>query len=191
MARETASSGAWTTVSAAVGYEDESQGPCEVSPLIAEETLLLRDASRLLHACFGRYRPGDTVEKRTQRTLARLGTGSCPTVFVARGPEDEFLGTGSLLATDLPNEMRVGKEHMTPWLASVAVPEAHRRHGVACTIVEAVCEAARAHHHQSLWLWCPEKLQHFYVKLDFVVFSVVAFRGNMFTIMKRSLVARV
>ena len=75
---------------------------------------------------------GELAELREEMNVDRV-----PITFVALDDHDGLIGTAALIFDDLEGDPR------NPWLASVFVPPAHRKKGIASALVRTVEEAAR------------------------------------------------
>jgi predicted N-acetyltransferase YhbS len=90
------------------------------------------------HAEWGHLRPGDTLEKRTER-LKGFSNGNQIPLTVVAFEGDEVFGSASLIQHDMATRME-----LTPWLAGVYVGEPYRRRGIGAELVRRImAEAAR------------------------------------------------
>jgi N-acetylglutamate synthase-like GNAT family acetyltransferase len=88
------------------------------------------------HAEWGRTPPGDTLAKRAAR-LRRFSNRDRIPLTVVAFENGELLGSASLIEHDMETRME-----LTPWLASVCVGEAYRRHGVGARLVKRIMTEA-------------------------------------------------
>jgi GNAT superfamily N-acetyltransferase len=86
---------------------------------------------------WGHLDPGQTLQSRTAGLRAKMSAGPIPIAFVALDQSDGIVGTASLVFDDLKGDPR------NPWLASVFVPPAQRRKGVASALIGTVESAAQ------------------------------------------------
>ena len=90
---------------------------------------LIEELAELNFKEWGEFRPGDTLEARTERMRAACGKGAIPSVVVAI--EDGRLLGGALL---IDSDMKI-RPQLTPWLAGVYVKAEDRGRGVASQLV--------------------------------------------------------
>ena len=119
---------------------------------------------------------GVSVEQRMACLRTHLGRRQIPTTFVALD-SGTLLGSASLIAHDMDTRM-----DLWPWLASVYVAPAHRRHGVGTALVRRAVEEARALEVGRLYLFTPDK-EGFYARLGWSVLERIAYRGYQVVVM--------
>ena len=87
---------------------------------------------------WGHLSPGDSVERRIRKLKGALNRDRIPMTLVAL-IGDEAVGTAGLVEYDLPH-----RPDLSPWMASVFVPPAHRKQGIGSALVRRVVK--EAHH---------------------------------------------
>ncbi|WLH33779.1 GNAT family N-acetyltransferase [Pseudomonas sp. FP2196] len=126
---------------------------------------------------WGYFRPGDTLEARTERMRKACGKGAIPSVVVAI--EDGRLLGGALL---IDSDMKTRPE-LTPWLAGVYVKAEERGRGVASQLVNRIVEEAKALGVQTLYLYT-DAAQSLYARLGWEVVEELVYEDLPVTIMK-------
>lgn len=126
---------------------------------------------------WGEFRPGDTLEARTERMRKACGKGAIPSVVVAI--EDGRLLGGALL---IDSDMKARPE-LTPWLAGVYVKAEERGRGVASQLVNRIVEEAKTLGVQTLYLYT-DAAQSLYARLGWEVVEELAYENLPVTIMK-------
>jgi len=130
------------------------------------------------HAEFGYLTPNATLEDRTERLRLSLQTNALPMAFVALSASGTLLGSAGLLPTTITHK------HLTPWLSSVFVPEAHRGRGIASALsLRAAAEAARLGFDR-LYLFTPRS-EALYGRIGWSTFERIDFNGVALTLMER------
>lgn len=122
--------------------------------------------------------PGSSLHQVADGLQSHLQRDGLPLMVVALdGPE--CVGCASVRAADLPQ-----RDDLTPWLASVYVPEARRRAGIGALLVRASeAEAARLGI-TALYLYTPNQ-QHFYASLGWTPQEQAVHAGATVIIMRR------
>lgn len=111
----------------------------------------------------------------------RAATGpAAPVCFVAE-IDGAPVGTATLDTDDLPTRM-----DLTPWLASVLVPPAWRRRGIAGALARHVENAAASLGHARLWLFTPSA-EGFYAARGWARVGTEEWRGRAVPLMVRAL----
>lgn len=126
---------------------------------------------------WGYFRPGDTLEARTERMRKACGKGAIPSVVVAI--EDGRLLGGALL---IDSDMKERPE-LTPWLAGVYVKAEERGRGVASQLVNRIVEEAKALGVQTLYLYT-DAAQSLYARLGWEVVEELVYEDLPVTVMK-------
>lgn len=126
---------------------------------------------------WGEFRPGDTLEARTERMRKACGKGAIPSVVVAI--EDGRLLGGALL---IDSDMKTRPE-LTPWLAGVYVKAEERGRGVASQLVNRIVEEAKTLGVQTLYLYT-DAAQSLYARLGWEVVEELVYENLPVTIMK-------
>ncbi len=156
-----------------------STDPVRILPL-ADRPDLVDLVAAWGYAEWGRHEPGHTMAARLAYVREGLGRGSVPMIFVAIAPDGDCIGTASLTFDDLPGDPR------NPWLASVYVPPAARRRGIASRLIAAVeAEAARQGIAALfLYTWDAEAL---YAGAGWTVANRQTLHGDEITVMTKNL----
>lgn len=126
---------------------------------------------------WGEFRPGDTLEARTERMRKASGKGAIPSVVVAI--EDGRLLGGALL---IDSDMKA-RPALTPWLAGVYVKAEERGRGVASQLVNRIVEEAKTLGVQTLYLYT-DAAQSLYARLGWEVVEDLVYEDLPVTIMK-------
>ncbi|MFJ2487127.1 GNAT family N-acetyltransferase [Pseudomonas sp. NPDC087639] len=137
----------------------------------------VEELSELNFKEWGEFRPGDTLEARTERMRKACGKGAIPSVVVAI--EDGRLLGGALL---IDSDMKARPE-LTPWLAGVYVKAEERGRGVASQLVNRIVEEAKTLGVQTLYLYT-DAAQSLYARLGWEVVEELVYENLPVTIMK-------
>jgi N-acetylglutamate synthase-like GNAT family acetyltransferase len=133
------------------------------------------------HAQWSYLRPGDTLEKRTERLKSHLNKTQIPTTFVAYTTDEKgteiVVGSSSLLVRDLDT-----RPELSPWLASVYVDEKYRRQGIGSALVRHAAQKAAELGVETLYLFTPDR-QEFYARLGWTVVERTPFGGKIQVVM--------
>lgn len=148
--------------------------------LLADHPEHLPTVAGWLHREWGSRRPASSPERAAERLKSHLGRGRLPLMVLALdGPE--CVGCASVRAADLE-----GRADLTPWLASVYVPEARRRAGIGALLVRtAEAEAVRLGF-ATLYLFTSDR-QGFYSALGWNAQERAVHAGEAVTVMCRRL----
>lgn len=103
--------------------------------------------ARWHHDQWSYLNPQRTLAERAERLQTHLGGRQMPTTVVAIDG-DSLLGSASLIDSDLPT-----RTDLSPWLASVYVPQEHRRRGIGSALVQRIVEEAEALEYEKLYLF--------------------------------------
>lgn len=126
---------------------------------------------------WGEFRPGDTLEARTERMRAACGKGTIPSVVVAI-EKGTLLGGALLIDSDMKT-----RPELTPWLAGVYVKTEQRGRGVASQLVKRIVEEAAALGVPQLYLYT-DAAQSLYARLGWEVIEDVVYEDLPVTVMK-------
>ncbi|MBX9405892.1 GNAT family N-acetyltransferase [Pseudomonas baetica] len=126
---------------------------------------------------WGEFRPGDTLEARTERMRKASGKGAIPSVVVAI-EDDRLLGGALLIDSDMKTRPK-----LTPWLAGVYVKAEERGRGVASQLVNQIVEEAKTLGVQTLYLYT-DAAQSLYARLGWEVVEELVYEDLPVTIMK-------
>ncbi len=129
---------------------------------------------------WGHLNPGETLAQRTARIRAKMNVDRVPVAFVALDDDGSLIGTASLLFDDLEGDPR------NPWLASVFVPPAHRKKGIASALVRTVEDAARRFGYSRLYLFTVSS-SRLYAGLGWQALERRAYRGEHIQVMDKIL----
>lgn len=138
---------------------------------------LIEELAELNFKEWGEFRPGDTLEARTERMRAACGKGAIPSVVVAI--EDGRLLGGALL---IDSDMKI-RPQLTPWLAGVYVKAEDRGRGVASQLVNRIVDEAAALGVSQLYLYT-DAAQSLYAQLGWEVIEELVYDDLPVTIMK-------
>lgn len=138
---------------------------------------LIEELAELNFKEWGEFRPGDTLEARTERMRAACGKGAIPSVVVAI--EDSRLLGGALL---IDNDMKI-RPQLTPWLAGVYVKAEQRGRGVASQLVKRIVDEAAALDVRELYLYT-DAAQSLYARLGWEVVEDLVYEELPVTVMK-------
>jgi GNAT superfamily N-acetyltransferase len=138
---------------------------------------LIEELATLNFEEWGKYRPEDTLEARTQRMRAACGKGAIPSVVVAL--EGSRLLGGALL---IENDLKL-RPNLTPWLAGVYVKAEERGRGVASQLVNRVVAEAAALGVKELYLYT-DAAQSLYARLGWEVIEEMVYEELPVTVMK-------
>ena len=131
-------------------------------------------------AQFGYLTPNATLEDRTERLRRSLQTDALPMAFVELSENGTLLGSAGILPTTITHK------HLTPWLSSVYVPEAHRGKGIASALsLRPASEAARLGFDR-LYLLTPRS-EALYARIGWSTFERIDHDGVPLTLMERRL----
>lgn len=138
---------------------------------------LIEELAELNFKEWGEFRPGDTLEARTERMRAACGKGAIPSVVVAI--EDGRLLGGALL---IDSDMKI-RPQLTPWLAGVYVKAEDRGRGVASQLVNRIVDEAAALGVSQLYLYT-DAAQSLYAQLGWEVIEELVYDDLPVTVMK-------
>jgi len=130
------------------------------------------------HEAFARRNPNASVEKRLQKLMSRPGRRSVPTTVIAL-VDDTLVGSASLVQYDM-----VGREDLSPWIASVYVRPEWRRQGIGTRLMQRVESIAWDLGISRLSLFTPD-VKSFHETLGWVVLEETVYRGRRTTIMEK------
>lgn len=124
------------------------------------------------------YNPGKTVQDRIQEYKSEfLKGGLLPTMLVVVN-NGVPLGTAALVECDME-----GREHLSPWLASVYVPKEHRKKGIGEKVVKAIMQLVEENNLESFYLYTPES-ESWYQNMGWKTIEKLNFHGDDVTIMR-------
>ncbi|WP_289296141.1 GNAT family N-acetyltransferase [uncultured Reyranella sp.] len=129
---------------------------------------------------WGHLNPGQTLDQRRAKIQGKMNVDRVPIAFVALGDDDGIVGTASLIFDDLEGDPR------NPWLASVYVPEEHRKKGIASALVRTVEDAARRIGYDRLYLFT-STAPSLYEGLGWKALEQRDYRGEIIQVMEKSL----
>lgn len=138
---------------------------------------LIEELAELNFKEWGEFRPGDTLEARTERMRAACGKGAIPSVVVAI--EDGRLLGGALL---IDSDMKI-RPQLTPWLAGVYVKAEDRGRGIASQLVNRIVDEAAALGVSQLYLYT-DAAQSLYAQLGWEVIEELVYDDLPVTVMK-------
>lgn len=130
------------------------------------------------HGQFGYLTPNTTLEDRTERLRRSLQKDALPMAFVALSPSGTLLGSAGILPTTITHQ------HLTPWLSSVYVPEAHRGKGIASALSRHAASEAGQLGFDRLYLFTPRS-EALYARLGWTTFERIDYNGVPLTLMER------
>lgn len=154
-----------------------------IAPLVERPDLAAQVAAWGF-AEWGHLNPGETLERRPVRIKGKMNVDRVPIGFVALDDSgsgsDGIVGTASLIFDDLEGDPR------NPWLASVFVPPAHRKKGIASALVRTVEDTARRLGYSRLYLFT-STAPDLYAGLGWRALERRDYRGEHIQIMDRTL----
>jgi predicted N-acetyltransferase YhbS len=150
-----------------------------ISPLVERPDLAAQVAAWGF-AEWGHLNPGETLEQRVVRIEGKMNVDRVPVAFVALDEGGDIVGTASLIFDDLEGDPR------NPWLASVFVPPARRKKGIASALVRTVEEAARRLGYSRLFLFT-STAPDLYAGLGWRALERRDYRGEHIQVMDRTL----
>lgn len=125
---------------------------------------------------WGHLNPGSTAHARAERLRLHGAQPGIPVTFIAI-EDNVLLGSASLVANDLTTH-----PHLSPFLASVYVAPAYRRHGIASALVRHAVLAAEQFGITTAYLITPDQ-QRLYARLGWTEVEQVRYRGELLTLM--------
>ena len=125
---------------------------------------------------WGHLNPGSTAHARAERLRLHGAQPGIPMTFIAI-EDNVLLGSASLVANDLTTH-----PHLSPFLASVYVAPAYRRHGIASALVRHAVLAAGQFGITTAYLITPDQ-QRLYARLGWTEVEQVRYRGELLTLM--------
>ncbi|MBC8996078.1 GNAT family N-acetyltransferase [Pseudomonas sp. N40(2020)] len=137
----------------------------------------IEELSELNFKEWGEFRPGDTLEARTERMRKACGKGAIPSVVVAI-EDDRLLGGALLIDSDMKT-----RPELTPWLAGVYVKAEERGRGAASQLVNRIVEEAKALGVPQLYLYT-DAAKSLYARLGWEVVEELVYEDLPVTIMK-------
>jgi predicted N-acetyltransferase YhbS len=150
-----------------------------VAPLVERPDLAAQVAAWGF-AEWGHLNPGETLRQRVIRIEGKMNVDRVPVAFVALDDSDAIVGTASLIFDDLEGDPR------NPWLASVFVPPAHRKKGIASALVRTVEDTARRLGYARLYLFT-STAPDLYAGLGWRALERRDYRGEHIQVMDRTL----
>ena len=151
----------------------------KIAPLVERPDLVTQVAAWGF-AEWGHLNPGETLEQRVVRIQGKMNVDRVPVAFVALDDGDGIAGTASLIFDDLEGDPR------NPWLASVFVPPAHRKKGIASALVRTVEATARRLGYSRLYLFT-STAPDLYAGLGWRPLERRDYRGEHIQVMDRTL----
>jgi predicted N-acetyltransferase YhbS len=148
--------------------------------LLADHPEHLPTVAGWIHHEWGSWRPGSSPALVAERLQSHLRRSGLPLMVLALDGA-ECVGCASLRAADLE-----GREDLSPWLASVYVPEARRRAGIGTQLVRAAELAAARQGVATLYLFTPDR-QAFYAARGWETHAQAVHAGRAVTIMHKRL----
>ncbi|HEY1172745.1 MAG TPA: GNAT family N-acetyltransferase [Verrucomicrobiae bacterium] len=131
---------------------------------------------------WGKYRAGDSVERRIGRLTEAANRRAVPTVIVAY-EGDRILGSAMLVACDMES-----RKELSPWVAGVFVEAAERGKGIGAALVERVIEEAKALGFPWLYLFT-FSTEEYYARLGWEVVERTEYLGAGVTVMRWDLLS--
>ncbi len=151
----------------------------KIAPLVERPDLAAQVAAWGF-AEWGHLNPGQTLASRLAELREEMNVDRVPIAFVALDDRGDLVGTASLIFDDLEGDPR------NPWLASVFVPPAYRKKGIASALVRAVEDAARRLGYTRLYLFT-STAPDLYAGLGWRALELRGYRGEHIQVMDRTL----
>lgn len=127
-------------------------------------------------------KPGATLEDKQRYLESNCGRTGVPS-FVIALEGGELIGSASLVAHDMDSRPELG-----PWLADVFVKPAHRRRGVATSLIRRIEDEALSAGVSRLFLYTPDAAE-LYRRLGWETVEACEYKGANVVIMSRNLSA--
>lgn len=138
----------------------------EVMPVLAEWD----------HNEWGWLHPSQTIESNITWLKDNMGSGGVPSMFLALD-HDKPVGMVGLTGHDLDT-----RPDLTPWLASLYVEAAYRKHGIGRALVDRVRREASAAGYNRLYLHTLDQ-EDFYTRLGWETIGPSIFYNQPVTVM--------
>jgi len=135
-----------------------------------------------LHAEWGWFTPGSTLESRRAKLVQHLNRDRLPLALVAH-ERGQPLGTASLRAHDMDT-----RPELTPWLGAVYVAPEARRRGIGAQLVAAVEAEARRLGFGRMYLFTFD-MAGYYARRAWVELERTHYRGEPVVVMWKPLAA--
>jgi N-acetylglutamate synthase-like GNAT family acetyltransferase len=149
---------------------------------LADHPECVAELAPWLHAEWGWFTPGSTVENRLAKLREHLNRHDLPLAVVAHA-NGVLLGTAALRAQDMET-----RAELTPWLASVFVMPAARERGVGALLVARIEAEARR-----LWFGVLHLVtfdtERYYAKRGWRELERATYRGEPVVVMSKALAA--
>lgn len=130
---------------------------------------------------WGYMDPKETVEFCMHELQSRLDNININVVYVAQLPNEEVIGTISLLASDMDN-----KPELLPWLTSLYVAKSYRRFGLGAWLIDNLIAATQNNVHKKLFLFTPNK-SNWYKKLGWKFVEHTFYRVEEVDILQKNI----
>jgi len=121
------------------------------------------DMSLAFHKEWAHLIPGKSVSDVEQSLRSRTNVDRLPVAFIAVEESGDWIGAVSLKEQDLE-----GREDLSPWLSSLFVREAFRKHGIGASLVAHACAFAQGLGISELYLYT-DRQELFYRKLGWTL----------------------
>jgi len=128
---------------------------------------------------FGYLNPAVSLEQRQDRLRGALQRSDLPVTLVAFSEEGRPVGAASVLSRTITHP------HLTPWLSTVAVPQAFRGQGIASSLSLRAVREARRLGFQSIHLFTPHN-ESLYARLGWETFERSSHHGLPIALMRRT-----
>jgi N-acetylglutamate synthase-like GNAT family acetyltransferase len=149
---------------------------------LADHPEYVADLAPWLHAEWGWFTPGSTLDGRLAKLREHLNRDELPLAVIAHA-NGVLLGTAALRAQDMDT-----RTDLTPWLASVYVAPAARERGVGARLVARVEAEARRLGFRTLHLVTFDKASY-YAKRGWQELERTRYRDEPVVIMWKALAA--
>ena len=128
------------------------------------------------------YNEGRSLNQRIADYQDYLNEENIPSMFCLTDNQ-QTIGTAAIVACDMD-----GKEHLTPWVASVYVEQSQRGKGLGKVIMTQLMVETQKMNIKEIYLYTPDAVS-FYEKLGWKVMEHCNYCGEDVTIMKFNLPA--
>ena len=147
---------------------------------LTDQEPLIRELAQLHFEEWGHFRPGETIETRTERLHGCCGIDTVPAVFVGMIGL-ELCGCAMLVGRDMDLH-----PELTPWLAGVYVKPKFRGRGYASALVAHIAGNAQAFGIPRLYLYT-DGSESLYARLGWSVLERCLYKGTNVAVMSKDL----
>lgn len=147
---------------------------------LKEEPNLILTLAKWHHNEWSYLNPSLTLKERIYKMEEYLSNEIIPSTYIAK-ENNILLGSSALLEHDMETN-----KHLTPWLASIYVSEAHRKQGIGSKLVLHAMKEAKKENISKLYLFTPNQ-ENFYKSLGWSTIEKESYHNHSVTIMEVAL----